>query len=172
MFRVSDFSRGGKATFFSLCKKQQKRARAKSHRQTAHNQTPSARIIQNTPPSRYTHTHTHRFAFQRALLIVRKQLLRARKLEVSNCTGNNKFQLLKKQTNMSRASLRVANNNTPIAVVDAMVNDEDQMTCVFFAVLIYAETMCKHINCILLFFLLFFPRAFISFGTPFRNACE
>jgi hypothetical protein len=39
---------------------------------------------------------------------------------------------------MSRASLRVANNNTPIAVVDAMVNDEDQMTCVFFAVLIYA----------------------------------
>jgi len=29
---------------------------------------------------------------------------------------------------MSRASLRVANNNTPIAVVDAMVNDEDQMT--------------------------------------------
>jgi CTD small phosphatase-like protein 2 len=59
---------------------------------------------------------------------VRKQLLRARKLEVSNCTGNNKFQLLKKQTNMSRASLRVANNNTPIAVVDAMVNDEDQMT--------------------------------------------
>ena len=57
---------------------------------------------------------------------------------------------------MSRASLRVANNNTPIAVVDAMVNDEDQTTCVFFPLCLYA-TMCKHINCILLFFAFFFP---------------
>jgi len=86
--------------------------------------------------------------------------LRARKLEIFysfEFTGNNKFQLLKKkQTNMSRASLRVANNNTPIAVVDAMVNDEDQMTCVFFSLRLHATGMCKHINFAFFFFLHFF----------------
>lgn len=96
MFRVLDFKRGKGNLFFFVYVKSNRNARAQKVTDRQHTTKHLPRASYRTHRLHITHTRTHRFAFQRALLIVRKQLLRARKLEVSNCTGNNKFQLLKK----------------------------------------------------------------------------
>ena len=82
MFRVLAFNlEGERQPFFSLCKKAtETHARKKS--QTDSTQPNTFRAHQIEHAAFTLHTHIQRFAIQRALLIVRKQLLRARKLEI------------------------------------------------------------------------------------------